>query len=42
MARVHRCECGNVGATAYALERSGPYERVLLFECSACRRVVSV
>ncbi len=42
VAREHRCECGAVGASAYALERSEPYERVLLFECSNCRRVVSV
>ncbi len=42
VAREHHCECGNVGASAYALERSEPWERVLLFECSGCRKVVSV
>ncbi len=42
VAREHRCECGNAGASAYALERSEPYERVLLFECHECRKVVSV
>ena len=42
VAREHHCECGSVGASAYALERAEPWERVLLFECSGCRKVVSV